>query len=147
MPWRRERLPTPASWPGEFHGLLSKSMGPQRAGHDWVTVTIKLVLDNFVLPIIATSVMILLGIDTPLSFKVTFLSSSLAIAFLMWTTFQRCTLQFTLQRELPYFSISIEMAITTHLQKEILPGCIYYWHKLIKGKLAGDFGTNRQGFM
>ena len=21
MPWRRERLPTPVSWPGEFHGL------------------------------------------------------------------------------------------------------------------------------
>ena len=23
MPWRRERLPTPAFWPGEFHGLDS----------------------------------------------------------------------------------------------------------------------------
>ena len=23
MPWRRERLPTPVSWPGEFHGLFS----------------------------------------------------------------------------------------------------------------------------
>ena len=22
-PWRRERLPTPAFWPGEFHGLYS----------------------------------------------------------------------------------------------------------------------------
>ena len=22
-PWRRERLPTPVSWPGEFHGLYS----------------------------------------------------------------------------------------------------------------------------
>ena len=21
MPWRRERLPTPVFWPGEFHGL------------------------------------------------------------------------------------------------------------------------------
>ena len=26
MPWRRERLPTPVFWPGEFHGL---SMGLQ----------------------------------------------------------------------------------------------------------------------
>ena len=23
IPWRRERLPTPVSWPGEFHGLYS----------------------------------------------------------------------------------------------------------------------------
>ena len=23
MPWRRERLPTPGFWPGEFHGLYS----------------------------------------------------------------------------------------------------------------------------
>ena len=23
VPWRRERLPTPVSWPGEFHGLYS----------------------------------------------------------------------------------------------------------------------------
>ena len=87
--------------------------------------------------------MILLGIDTALSFKVTFLSSSLAVAFLMWTTFQRCTLQFTLQRELPHFSISIEMPITTNLQKEILPGNIYYWHKLINGKLVISEQTDK----
>ena len=23
IPWRRERLPTPVLWPGEFHGLYS----------------------------------------------------------------------------------------------------------------------------
>ena len=23
IPWRREQLPTPVSWPGEFHGLYS----------------------------------------------------------------------------------------------------------------------------
>ena len=23
IPWRRERLPSPVSWPGEFHGLYS----------------------------------------------------------------------------------------------------------------------------
>ena len=23
IPWRKERLPTPVSWPGEFHGLYS----------------------------------------------------------------------------------------------------------------------------
>ena len=31
MPWRRERLPTPIFWPGEFHGLF---MGSQRVGQD-----------------------------------------------------------------------------------------------------------------
>jgi len=31
IPWRRERLPTPVFWPGEFHG---QSMGLQRVGHD-----------------------------------------------------------------------------------------------------------------
>ena len=29
--WRRERLPTPIFWPGEFHGL---SMGSRRVRHD-----------------------------------------------------------------------------------------------------------------
>ena len=36
IPRRRERLPTPVSWLGEFHG---QSMGLQRVGHDWVTFT------------------------------------------------------------------------------------------------------------
>ena len=35
-PWRRDRLPTPVFWPGEFHGLNSWS---QRVGHDWATFT------------------------------------------------------------------------------------------------------------
>ena len=44
IPWRRERLPTPVFWPGEFHGLyrpwghkesdtteqLSLSLGPEQ---------------------------------------------------------------------------------------------------------------------
>ena len=33
IPWRRERLPTPVFWPGEFHELY-KFMGLQRVGHD-----------------------------------------------------------------------------------------------------------------
>ena len=36
IPRRRDRLPTPVFWPGEFHGL---SMGLQRVGHDWATFT------------------------------------------------------------------------------------------------------------
>ena len=31
IPWRRERLPTPVFWPGEFHVV---AMGSQRVGHD-----------------------------------------------------------------------------------------------------------------
>ena len=30
IPWRRERLPTPVFWPGEFQGLYSVA----RVGHD-----------------------------------------------------------------------------------------------------------------
>ena len=37
MPWRRERLPTPVLWPGEFHELCSPWC--QRVGHDWETFT------------------------------------------------------------------------------------------------------------
>ena len=36
-PWRRERLPTPVFWPGEFHGLYSP--WGSRVRHDWVTFT------------------------------------------------------------------------------------------------------------
>ena len=38
IPWRREGLPTPVSWPREFHGLYS-SWGSQRVRQDWVTFT------------------------------------------------------------------------------------------------------------
>ena len=31
FPWRRERLPTPVFWPGEFHGPYT---GLKRVGHD-----------------------------------------------------------------------------------------------------------------
>ena len=37
IPWRREGLPTPVFWSGEFHGLHSQSMGSQRVGHDCTT--------------------------------------------------------------------------------------------------------------
>ena len=38
IPWRRESLPTPEFWPGEFHGLYS-SWGSQRVVHGWATFT------------------------------------------------------------------------------------------------------------
>ena len=37
IPWRKERLPTPVFWLGEFHGV--HGLGSQRAGHDWATFT------------------------------------------------------------------------------------------------------------
>ena len=33
IPWRREKLPTPVFWPGEFRGLYSPG-GSQRVRHD-----------------------------------------------------------------------------------------------------------------
>ena len=38
IPWRRERLPIPIFWLGEFHGLYSP-WGHQESGHNWVTFT------------------------------------------------------------------------------------------------------------
>ena len=35
IPWKRERLPTPVFWPGEFHGLCSQ--WGHRFWHDWET--------------------------------------------------------------------------------------------------------------
>ena len=32
IPWRRERLPTPVFWPGEFHGVYSPC--GRKDGHD-----------------------------------------------------------------------------------------------------------------
>ena len=36
IPWRKERLPTPVFWPGEFHGEF---MGLQGVGPNWATFT------------------------------------------------------------------------------------------------------------
>ena len=30
-PWRRERLPTPVFWPGEFHGLYDYTWGSKES--------------------------------------------------------------------------------------------------------------------
>ena len=42
IPWRRERLPTPVFWPGEFPGLYSP--WGHRVRHDWATSTFSLFL-------------------------------------------------------------------------------------------------------
>ena len=44
IPWRRKWLPSPVFLSEEFHGQRSlvgyiQSMGSQRVGHDWVTLT------------------------------------------------------------------------------------------------------------
>ena len=54
IPWRRERLPAPVLWPGEFHGLYSL-WGSQRVGHDWVTFTSFHFSNFFVQPILQIS--------------------------------------------------------------------------------------------
>ena len=38
IPWRRERLPTPVFWPGEFHGLYSP--WGCKEFDDWATFTL-----------------------------------------------------------------------------------------------------------
>ena len=37
IPWRREQLPTPIFWPGEFHGLYSP--WGHKESHNWATFT------------------------------------------------------------------------------------------------------------
>ena len=41
IPWKRERLPTPVFWPGEFIQSMGsiQSIGSQRVGHDGMTFT------------------------------------------------------------------------------------------------------------
>ena len=34
IPWRRQRLPTPVFWPGEFHGLYSPWGSKESDGHN-----------------------------------------------------------------------------------------------------------------
>ena len=38
LSWRRERLPSPVFWPGEFHGLYA--LWGHRVKHDWMTFTL-----------------------------------------------------------------------------------------------------------
>ena len=37
--WRRERLPTPASWPGEFHGLYSPGSYKESDKSEWLSLS------------------------------------------------------------------------------------------------------------
>ena len=46
IPWRRERLPTPVFWSGEFH-VLYKSIGSQRVRQDSATFTSSLFFNLF----------------------------------------------------------------------------------------------------
>ena len=41
IPWRRERLPTPVFWPGEFHyrGACQATVQGLTVRHDWATFT------------------------------------------------------------------------------------------------------------
>ena len=39
MPWRRERLPTPVFWPGEFHGLYSPWGCKESGMTEWLSLS------------------------------------------------------------------------------------------------------------
>ena len=40
IPWRRERLPTPVFWPGEFHGLYSPSGRKELDTTEWLSLSL-----------------------------------------------------------------------------------------------------------
>ena len=40
MPWRRERLPTPVFWPGEFHGLYSPWGCKELDTTEWLSLSL-----------------------------------------------------------------------------------------------------------
>ena len=40
MPWRRERLPTPVFWPGEFHGLYSLWGHKESDTTEWLSLSL-----------------------------------------------------------------------------------------------------------
>ena len=42
IPWRRERLPTPVFWPGEFHGLYSPWGGKESDTTERVSLSLSL---------------------------------------------------------------------------------------------------------
>ena len=42
IPWRRERLPTPVFWPGEFHGLCSPWGRKESDPTEWLTLSLSL---------------------------------------------------------------------------------------------------------
>ena len=39
IPWRRERLPTPVFWPGEFHGLYSACVAKSKFEGAWLLLS------------------------------------------------------------------------------------------------------------
>jgi len=43
IPWRRERLPTPVFWPGEFHGVYSPRGCKELDTTEWLSLSHKLV--------------------------------------------------------------------------------------------------------
>ena len=42
IPWRRERLPTPVFWPGEFHGLYSSWGHKESDMAEWLSLSLSL---------------------------------------------------------------------------------------------------------
>jgi len=42
IPWRRERLPTPVLWPGEFHGLYSPWGGKESDTTEWLSLQVNI---------------------------------------------------------------------------------------------------------
>ena len=46
IPWRRERLPTPVFWPGEFRGLYSPQGRKESDTTEWLSLSLQSVLNT-----------------------------------------------------------------------------------------------------
>ena len=49
IPWRRERLPTPVSWPGEFHGLYSPWSRKELDTTQRLSLSLSMIKNQFVI--------------------------------------------------------------------------------------------------
>ena len=50
IPWRKERLPTPVFWPGEFHGLYSPWGHKKSDMTEWLSVSLSFSCLIYILP-------------------------------------------------------------------------------------------------
>ena len=57
IPWRRDRLPTPVFWPGEFHGLYNP--WGRKESDMTELLSLSLISSNYLLPVYSDSSLLL----------------------------------------------------------------------------------------
>ena len=68
MPWRRERLPTPVFWPGEFHRLYSPRGHKELDMTEWLSLSFQMILRSFHMEILQAPQVYLVFIQIPVLF-------------------------------------------------------------------------------